>query len=93
MVFAPGPLAPISPQASLADAVKNDVNDDLCIAEVACEPLEQDRGRRHARSALHADTLKPAIGGRVGAAQPVIRPFTRHAVRSADARGNYSNVA
>jgi hypothetical protein len=74
MVFAPGPLAPISPQASPADAVKNDMDDGPCIAEVACKPLEQDRGRGHARLALHAHTLKPAIGGRVGAAQPVIGP-------------------
>jgi hypothetical protein len=74
MVFAPPPLAPIKPKASSVDTIKTAMGDGDRIAALACQRVEHDRGRHHERSALQTDTLKPAIGGWVGADQSISRP-------------------
>jgi hypothetical protein len=70
MACSPAPLAPITPKASSADTKNADVIDGHYVAKVACQPLHHDRGRCHKRSALHAETVKPAIRGRVEMIRP-----------------------
>ncbi len=63
MLFLPAPFAAIRPEASRTGTKSTDVVDSHCIAEVAGEPLEHDRGSRHEQSTSNADTGNPAIWG------------------------------